>query len=80
MPDKMKAYMNLVGVNSTSCTGEKRVVAGDAVKSELVHTLDRTAIGSCGTRTPRMPDNKPKLAQADIDTVTAWVTAGAMND
>jgi hypothetical protein len=80
MPDQMKAYMNLVGVNSMSCTGEKRVVAGDAAKSELVHTLDRTAIGSCGARTPKMPDNKPKLAQADIDTITAWVNAGAMND
>jgi hypothetical protein len=80
MPDQMKAYMNLVGVNSMSCTGEKRVVAGDAAKSELVHTLDRTTIGTCGAKTPRMPDNKPKLAQADIDTVTAWITAGAMNN
>jgi hypothetical protein len=80
MPDQMKAYMNLVGVNSMSCTGEKRVVAGDAAKSELVHTLDRTTIGTCGARTPKMPDNKPKLAQADIDTITAWITAGAMNN
>jgi hypothetical protein len=80
MPDKMTAYMNLVGVNSTSCTGEKRVVAGDAAKSELVHALDHTAIGSCGARTPQMPDRKPKLPQADIDTVSAWVAAGAMND
>jgi hypothetical protein len=79
MTDKMTAFNNLVGANSVSCTGEKRVVAGDPMKSELVHTLDRTQIGSC-FNTPKMPDNKPKLAQADIDTITAWIKAGAMND
>ena len=79
MADKMTAFMNLVGVNSVSCNGEKRVVAGDPDKSELVHTLDRTRIGSC-TRTPQMPDNKPKLAQPNIDLVVNWIMAGAKND
>jgi hypothetical protein len=79
MADQMTAYMNLVGVNSSVCSGEKRVVASDAAKSELVYTLTRTQIGTC-TRTPKMPDNKPMLAQADIDTVTAWIAAGAPND
>jgi hypothetical protein len=79
MGDKASAYTNLVGVAATSCTGEKRVVASDADKSELVHALDHTAIGSC-TRTPKMPDNKPMLAQADIDTVSSWVKAGALNN
>jgi hypothetical protein len=80
MADKMTAYMSLVGVNSSVCSGEKRVVAGDAAKSELVHTLTRTQIGTC-TRTPKMPGgNKPMLAQADIDTVTAWIAAGAPNN
>jgi hypothetical protein len=79
MKDQATAYMDLVGVASVSCTGEKRVVAGDPAKSELVHTLDRTMIGSC-RNTPKMPDNKPKLGQADIDLVTSWIMAGAQNN
>ena len=79
MTDKMTAYTNLVGVDSSSCRGEKRVVAGDPDKSELFHTLDRTQIGMC-SRTPRMPEGKAKLAQADIDVIKAWIQAGAMND
>lgn len=74
--DQATAYKGLVDAASVSCTGEKRVVAGDPNKSELVHTLQRTTIGSC-VRTPRMPDNQPKLPQADIDRVVAWVMAGA---
>jgi hypothetical protein len=77
--DKATAYTNLVGVNARACAGEKRVVAGDPAKSELVHTLDRTNIGSC-SNTPKMPDNLPKLPQAQIDIVKSWVQAGALNN
>jgi hypothetical protein len=79
MTDKATAYMNLVGVNSVSCSGEKRVVASDPMKSELVHTLDRTRIGSC-TNTPRMPDNRAMLPADQIEKVRSWVQAGALNN
>jgi hypothetical protein len=79
MKDQKTAFTNLVGVNSVSCSGEKRVVAGDATKSELAHVLQHTTIGSC-TRTPVMPEGKPMLPQASIDTVVSWIQAGALND
>jgi hypothetical protein len=79
MADKATAYMNLVGVNSVSCTGEKRVVAGDPTKSELVAVLAHTRAGNCAN-TPKMPDNLPMLPASDIDKVRAWITAGANND
>jgi hypothetical protein len=77
--DKTSAYTNLVGVASVSCQGEKRVVASDPDKSELVHALEQTRIGNC-TNTPRMPERKPKLKQSDIDIVSSWVKAGALNN
>jgi hypothetical protein len=77
--DMATAYANLVNVDAVSCSGEKRVVPGDPDKSELVHSLQHTNVGSC-TRTPRMPDGKPQLAQSDIDVVIAWIQAGAPNN
>jgi hypothetical protein len=71
--------MNLVGVSATQCMGEKRVVAGDTDKSELVHSLQHTNVGSC-TRTPKMPDDKPMFTAAQLDTVISWVKAGAPNN
>jgi hypothetical protein len=79
MADQATAYMNLVNANAVSCQGAKRVVASDTVKSELVHTLQHTMLSGCA-RTPKMPDNKPMLPQADIDKVVSWVKAGAKND
>ena len=73
------AFTNLVGVSSSSCSGEKRVVAGDPDKSLLVHALEQTQLGTC-TRTPKMPEGKAKLAQTDIDLVAGWVQAGAANN
>lgn len=76
---KATAYMNLVGVDSVSCPGEKRVIASDAENSELVAVLAHTQVGDCAN-TPRMPDNLPMLPASDIDTVRSWVTAGALNN
>jgi hypothetical protein len=79
MADQATAYANLMDVNSVSCRGQKRVVAGDVNASLLVHTLDRTRSGTCAN-TPMMPDNRPKLPQSDIDLVTSWVRGGAPNN
>jgi hypothetical protein len=78
MSDKATAYTNLVGVAAVSCAGQKRVVANDPTSSELVAALQHGKVGTCTA--PKMPDNKPMLSQANIDTVVAWIKAGAMND
>jgi hypothetical protein len=78
MANKMTAYMNLVGVNSTACSGQKRVVVNDPANSVFFHSVDRTMLGSCNV--PQMPSGGNKLAQADIDKVKAWIMAGAMNN
>lgn len=79
MANKMTAYTNLVGVDSTACSGQKRVVANDPANSVLFHSVDRTMLGSC--RVPQMPaGGAAKLAQADIDRIRAWIMAGAMNN
>ena len=62
-----------------SCPGAKRVVAGDADKSEFAHTLQHTALTGCA-RTPKMPDNQPMWSQTDLDLVVNWIKAGAKND
>jgi hypothetical protein len=78
MANKMSAYMNLVGANSTACSGQKRVVANDPAASVFFHSVDRTMLGSCNV--PQMPQGGAKLGQADIDKVKAWIMAGAMNN
>jgi hypothetical protein len=79
MANKMTAYTNLVGVNSMACSGQKRVVANDPTNSVFFHAIDRSMSGSCNV--PQMPPGgAPKLAQADIDKVKAWIMAGAMNN
>jgi hypothetical protein len=78
MANKMTAYMNLVGANSTACSGQKRVVANDPAASVFFHSVDRTMLGSCNV--PQMPQGGAKLGQADIDKVKAWIMAGAMNN
>jgi hypothetical protein len=78
MNDRASAYKALVGVNAASCRGEKRVVASNPDKSELVHVLTRTMLGTCNP--PQMPEGQPKLPQNEIDTVSAWIKAGAPNN
>lgn len=46
------------------------VVPGDAASSLLYEALE----------TGRMPRRQPKLGQADIDLVRAWIEAGALNN
>jgi hypothetical protein len=79
LSSKMTAYTNLVGANSTACSGQKRVVASNPDSSVLVHAVERTMLSTC--RVPAMPANgAPKLSQANLDTIRGWVMAGAMND
>jgi hypothetical protein len=72
------AYANLVGVPSSSCLGEQRVVPGDAEASVLFHALAHTALGLCDV--PTMPRSGAQLSAAQIDQLQAWITAGARDD
>lgn len=80
-------YANLVGAPSTR-SSLPRVAAHDANGSWLMAKLeyddfaDCAAIadscqGRCGVR---MPDAEPPLSEAKLQTVAAWINAGAQND
>jgi hypothetical protein len=71
MPNAAAAYDALVGVDSTECDGETRVVAGDADASLLVKVLEDTAC------VDRMPRGRAALSAADIATIRSWIDAGA---
>jgi hypothetical protein len=75
MSDAMTAYMNLVNAASRNCSGQQRVVPGMPDASVLVQALEHK--GGCA---PDMPRGKPMLSMSDIDTIVAWIKAGAMND
>lgn len=70
--------MNLIGVESTLCPGQKRVVAGDPATRVLVHSVQHTPFGSCIA--PPMPNGRPMLSQAKVDLIRAWIVQGATNN
>jgi hypothetical protein len=67
-----------VGVASTNCPSEQRVVPGKPSASVLVHSLAHTVLGTCTL--PNMPRGGAMLTQAQLDQITAWISAGARND
>jgi hypothetical protein len=71
-----KSYTNLVNVASTECTTTKRVLPSTPSMSYLMFKLQGS--GPCFTGT-RMPKGAP-LAAADINTISAWIAAGAPNN
>jgi hypothetical protein len=71
-----KSYANLVNVASGECPATKRVLPSTPTMSYLVWKLQGTGPCFFGTR---MPKGQP-LAAADINTISAWVAAGAPNN
>jgi hypothetical protein len=67
-------YAALVGVDSISDPGLKRVAAGDPNNSVLLLILE----GPVGA-SRQMPPGVT-LPAADVEAVRAWITAGAAND
>lgn len=68
------SYMELVGIASSQDPGIMRVMAGDPDASYLIHRLDGTAPGF-GVMPPG-----GALPQSSIDTIRAWILAGAVDD
>jgi mono/diheme cytochrome c family protein len=62
----LKSYADLMngGQNGPA------IAPGDAANSPLVQLIE----------SGKMPRRQPKLPQAVIDTITAWVNAGAQNN
>jgi hypothetical protein len=68
------AYASLVGVASSVVAGKLRVQAGSPDASYLMCKLR----DDCTDRTgARMPMNAPPLAEAELDTIRAWIASGA---
>jgi hypothetical protein len=68
------AYSNLVGVRARQCTdGRLRVAQGDPAKSYLMNKL--MGVNLCfGTQMPKAGTSIP---QAQLETIGAWICAGA---
>lgn len=80
MSTQMAAYNNLVGVTSTKCSAEKRVVKGDADKSVLFHSVAHTSFGSCEPDPMPRGMNAVQWSTAQQELVRSWIEAGANND
>ena len=74
-----QAYANIVDVISNEAPPMRRVRPSKPDSSYLVHKIQGTqaTVGGVGGR---MPLGMGALAQADIDKIRAWITAGAPNN
>lgn len=68
---KGKAYSNLVNVNSSLYSNQKRVIPGNAEQSLLYRVLNGSPL--------QMPPTG-KLDQNLIDSIAVWINKGAPND
>ncbi len=73
-----QAYSNIVNVRSMQVPELFRIAPGNADSSYLVLKIQGRAglVGGLGTRMPL----GGSLTQAQIDTIVAWVAAGARNN
>jgi len=76
MRTRQNAYATLVNALSEQCTTTLRVAPGSPSTSYLINKL--TGVGMCqGTRMPKMGT---PLTAAQMDTIRAWIGAGAPNN
>lgn len=71
-----KSYASTVNVASTQCPTTKRILPSTPTMSYLMFKLQ--GAGPCFTGT-RMPKGTP-LAATDLNTISAWISAGAPNN
>jgi hypothetical protein len=77
LTDRAAIYASLVNVPSIEEPTLLRVKPGDATDSYVVHKLEGVGIAA---GTARMPFGGPYESQAEINTLIAWINAGAPND
>lgn len=72
------AYMQLVkkASDSTTCSGNTRVVPGDPTNSLLVQKL-RMQTAKCGSP---MPVNADEITDDELKRITDWISGGACNN
>jgi hypothetical protein len=73
--DKDQTYAQLVGPDSSQCSGLKRVTAGDPEKSALYLKLRGGFAGICTGN--KMPPSGGIVTAAQLETVRSWIAAGA---
>ncbi len=71
-----KSFGSLVNIASAQCPTVKRVLPSTPSMSYLIHKLQGAGPCFLGTR---MPKGQP-LAAVDINTISAWIAAGAPNN
>lgn len=73
-------YASIVGVRALEDPRLVRVVAGDPERSFLFRKIaGDPKLGDIPSIGARMPQGAPRMAQADIDLVAAWIRQGAKN-
>jgi CHRD domain/Bacterial Ig domain len=76
LSNRAAIYASLVNVQSLEQPNLLRVKPGDAADSYVVHKLE----GTPGITGARMPFGGPYESQAEINTLIAWINAGAPNN
>lgn len=74
-----QAFGNIVNVSSIQVDSLLRVRAGSPDRSYLVFKIEGRA-GSVGGENTRMPLGMSPLSQDQINTIRAWIAAGAQNN
>jgi len=75
-----EVYAQLVGVVPASApAGWERVKASDTAHSWILEKVTKDQPGGSGYGT-RMPQGAPNLCQPTVDTLSAWISAGALNN
>lgn len=68
--------VNVVPASAPTGQGWLLVKSGDAAHSWILEKVTKDQPGGSGYGT-RMPQGAPNLCQATVDTLTAWINAGA---
>jgi len=79
-PDQV--WHQLVGItptNAPSGQGWLRVAPSDPAHSWILEKVTKDQPGGSGYGT-RMPQGAPNLCQPTVDTLSAWISAGALNN
>jgi len=71
--------VNVVPANAPAGQGWLLVKPGDPVHSWVIEKITKDQPGGSGYGT-RMPQAAPNLCQATVDTIKAWITAGALSN